>query len=158
VPTGPGYSELLLLHVASALVGFGAVVVSGVPATAAARGPDGRRDEAVRRYFRPGVNVPARGLYGGPVFGFALIGASNGSFTASDPFVIGGLALWSVALVVAEAVLWPAERRVQELVADDWHQAATTGALGRECRRIVVASGVLVAVFVVAMVLMVGRF
>ncbi|HYA69727.1 MAG TPA: DUF2269 family protein [Acidimicrobiales bacterium] len=158
IPTDPGYTVLLLLHVASALVGFGAAAVSGVQARAAARGPGGGRDDAVRRYFRPGVNVAARALYGVPIFGFALIAASRGSSSARDGFVMAGLVLWAAAVVVAEAVLWPAERRVQELVAGDWHHAAEAGILARPCRRVVVASGVLVAVFVVAVVLMVGRF
>lgn len=158
VPTDPVYTVLLFLHVASALIGFGAVAVSGVQAAAAAKGPGGHRDDAVRRYFRPGVNVAARALYGVPVFGFALIGASRGSFSANDGFVIAGLGLWAVAVTVAEAVLWPAERRVQEMVADDWPGTATAGTLARHCRRVVAASGVLVAVFFVALVLMVGRF
>jgi len=158
VPTGPGYSLLLLLHVASAVVGFGAVAASGVLAAAAARGPGGRRDDGVRRYFHPGANVVARALYGVPLTGAGLVAASNGAFAASDPFVVAGLALWCVAAMVAEVALWPAERRVQGLVTDDWHQATTVGALAGHCRRIVIASGVLVVVFVVAVVLMVGQF
>ena len=157
VPTGPGYSLLLVLHVASAVVGFGAVAASGVQAAAAARGPGSRRDDSVRRYFRPGANVVARALYVVPLSGAGLIAVSNGAFAASDPFVVAGLTLWCVAAVVAEAALWPAERRVQALVTDDWHEAATSGALAGHCRRVVVASGVLVVVFVVAVVLMVGR-
>ncbi len=157
VPTGPTYSVLLLAHAASAVIGFGALAVSGVQANAAAKGPGSARDEAVRRYFRPGINVVARVLYGVPVFGFALIAASHGAFMAGDGFVIAGLVLWAVAVGVAETALWPAERRVQEMVTDDWAKAVDDGSLARHCRRVVTGSVALAAVFVAAVVLMVAR-
>ena len=157
VPTGAGYTLLLLLHVASAVVGFGAVVVSGVQATAAAKGPGGARAEEARRYFRPGVNWAARALYGVPVLGFALLGASRGAFGSGDAFVTGGLGLWLVAAAVAEAVVWPAERRVQEMVSGRWEEAAANGDLARDCRALTFGSGALAAVFVAATVLMVGK-
>jgi hypothetical protein len=157
VPTGTAYTLLLLAHVASAVVGFGAVVVTAVQAAAAARGPAAPRAEAVLRYFRPGTNWAARALYGVPLFGFALIGVSHGAFTSGETFVVAGLGLWVVAIAVAEAVVWPAERRIQQMVARDWERAASAGALVRDCRAVVAGCAVLVAVFVVATVLMVGK-
>ena len=157
VPTGTAYTLLLLAHVASAVVGFGAVVVTAVAAAAAARGPAGARAQGVRRYFRPGTNWAARTLYGVPLFGFALIGVSHGAFSSGDTFVVAGLGLWVVSVGVAEAVVWPAERRLQQMVTRDWERAASAGALGRDCRAIVAGSTVLVVAFVVATVLMVGK-
>ncbi len=61
----------------------------------------------MRRYFRPGVNWAGRALYGVPVFGFALVAASDGAFDAGDAFVAVGLVLWLVAAVLAEVVVWP---------------------------------------------------
>ena len=92
-----------------------------------------------------------------PVFGFALIGVSHGAFTSGDTFVVAGLGLWVVGVAVAEAVVWPAERRIQEMVARDWERAVSAGALGRDCRAVVTGCSVLVAIFVVATVLMVGK-
>lgn len=156
VPTGAGYTVLLLLHVASAVVGFGAICVTGFQAARAARGPGGPKAAAVRRYFRPGTNWVARALYGVPVFGFALLGASGGEFDASDSFVVAGLALWLVAAVVAEVVVWPGERHIQEAVARDWSFADEESGrhLERECARVASASALLATVFVVAAVIM----
>ena len=157
VPTGALYTVFLLLHVASALVGFGTLVVTAVQASAAAKGPAGPRADAVRRYFRPGTNWAGRALYGVPIFGFALIAVSHGAYSSSDTFVIAGLVLWVTALLTAEALVWPAERRVQQVVERGWEHAGTSATLGRDCRAIVTGSVVLVAVFVVATVVMVGK-
>jgi len=157
VPTGAGYSVLLLLHVGCAVVGFGALVVTGVQAQRARRGPDGPGAEGVRRYFRPGVNWAGRSLYGVPLFGFGLIGASHGAFTGGDGFVVSGLGLWALAAVVAEAVVWPAERRIQAVVGGGWERAGSEGRFELDCRRLTWAAGALGAVFVVAFVLMIAK-
>ena len=162
VPTGKVYSILLLLHVGCAVVGFGALVVTGFQARRARRGPTGPGAEAVGRYFRPGVNWAARALYGVPGFGFALVSASNGVFSASDGFVVAGLGLWSLATVVAEAVVWPGERRIQAAVAQHWTTtSAPTDTPDRrfdlDCRRVAVSALVLAGVFLAAVVLMVAQ-
>ena len=155
-PTGAGYSVLLLLHVAAAVVGFGAVALTGVQA-ARARGGPSRAADAVRRYFRPGTNWAARALYAVPVLGIGLLADSGGAWDAGDGWVVAGLALWLVATVLAEAVVWPGERRVQRLVTDRWDDPAAAGALARACRRVVVSTVLVAAVFVAAVVVMVGK-
>lgn len=163
VPTGAGYSILLLLHVASAVVGFGAICVTGLQASRARRGPAGPKAAAVQRYFRPGTNWVARAIYGVPVFGFALLAASGGKFDASDTFVVAGLLLWFVAAMTAEWLVWPGERRIQQTVTSDWSDRdeatvrAPDPALVKECARVASASGLLAVVFVVAVVLMFAR-
>jgi len=157
VPTGALYTLLLLAHVVCAVVGYGAVVVTGYYAGAAARGPSGPRADAVYRYFRPGVNWPARALYGVPVFGFALLAASRGAFGSSDAFVVAGLLLWGVSLIVAEALVWPAERRIQDALSRERPGGELDGGLARDCRTVVTGSVVLAVAFVVASVLMVGK-
>jgi hypothetical protein len=156
VPTGAVYSILLLLHVGTAVVGFGALVMTGVQARRARKGPAGAGAEGVRRFFRPGVNWAARALYAVPVFGFALISASKGAFTTNDGFVIAGLGLWAVATVVAEIVVWHGERRIQEVVSTSW-TVGTNDRFELACRRVALAAGVLSVVFVVAVVLMVAQ-
>jgi uncharacterized membrane protein len=157
VPTDAGYSVLLLLHVACAIVGFGAVAVTGVQARRAGRGAGGPGADGVRRFFRPGVNWAARALYGVPVFGFALVAASNGAFSSSDGFVVVGLGLWSLATVVAEVVVWPGERRIQAAVTGGWETAAGDRRFQLDCRRVSGAAAVLSGVFLVAFVLMVAQ-
>jgi hypothetical protein len=159
VPTGALYSVLLVAHVACAVVGFGTLVATGVQAGRARRGPHAGGAEGVRRYFQPGVNWAGRALYGVPVFGVALVGASSGAFTVGDGFVVAGLALWLLAALVAEFVVWPGERRVQAGLAGHWARDDDSGeaAFDRTCRRLVTAAGVLAVVFVAAVVIMVGK-
>lgn len=160
VPTGVAYSVLLLAHVACAVVGFGALALTGAQARRARLGPAAEGADGVRRFFRPGVNWAARTLYGVPVFGFALISASRGAFTAADVFVIAGLLLWTAATVAAEAIVWPAERRIQEVVSRGW-EAALDPTAGRrfqaDCRRVAATAAVLAGVFLAAVVLMVAQ-
>jgi len=159
VPTGVGYSLLLLAHVASAVVGFGAICLTGFHSSRVRHGPDGPKAKAVARYFRPGANWAGRALYGVPVFGFALLASSRGAFDASDTFVIAGLLMWLAAAVVAEAVVWPGERRIQAAVARGWGEVEEGSGedLVRESKRVTLASALLAVVFVAAVVVMVGK-
>ena len=156
VPTGELYTTLLLLHVLCAVVGFGAVGITGLQAARARRGPSAPGADGVRRYFRPGVNWAGRVLYGVPVFGFCLLVASKGAFRASDTFVVGGLLLWTGAAVVAEGVVWPVERRIQEAMARGWEEPSAPP-LARDCVVVARTALMLDVVFVAATVLMVGK-
>ncbi len=90
----------------------------------------------MHRYFRPGANWAGRTLYGVPVFGFALIRASGHAFGADDGFVVIGLVLWLSAAVLAEVLVWPGERRIQQEIG-----AAVGGARARRPLRPLVPSG-----------------
>jgi hypothetical protein len=113
------YDLVLLAHVLSALVAMVALVVAGGFALAlrGALGRGGPLPVAVVRYFRPGVNWVGRVLFLVPVLGVALIAMSGGQWGYSDGWVTIGLGLWVVVALVAEGVLWPTERRLQEVVA-----------------------------------------
>jgi hypothetical protein len=109
------YDVLLLAHVLAAAVGLGALVIAGANAGALRRsGPD---TEALRRYYRPGVNWAGRILFLVPVLGFVLMAMSHGDWSFSDAWITIGLALWALVAVGAEMYLWPAERRLQVSVA-----------------------------------------
>ena len=158
-PHTAAYTLLLLGHVGCAVVGFGSVAISAVFAAAVPAGPTGPRAEGVRRYFAPGLNWAGRLLYGVPVLGFALLAASRGAFDDGDAFVVAGLVLWAAAAVVAEAVVWPAERRIQQVVSVRWERTLSDAphVVARDCRLVTGGAVVLLAVFVVATVLMVGK-
>ena len=157
VPEGPGYTVLLVLHVAAAVIGFGALATTGVQAARARRGPGGPSADAVRRYFRPGVNWPGRVLYAVPILGFALAADSNGAVMVGDGWVVAGLVLWLAAAGVAETVVWPAERRIQLIVTERWDDPVVRPELERSCRHVAAASAVVVAVFLAAVVVMVAK-
>jgi len=167
------YDVVLLAHVLAAAIGLGAVVVAGAYAGALLRSGSG--SEAVRRYYRPGVNWPGRVLFLIPVLGVALMGMSRGDWSFSDGWILVGLALWTGVAVVAEMALWPAERRLQAVVAKDTDRAdlapgASAGAaaghtaeggsgsgLRSECLRLMGTSAVLAVVLVAAAVMMVAK-
>ena len=113
------YDLVLLAHVLSAVVGTVAVVVSGGFAITlrGALTTDGPLPVAVVRYYRPGVNWVGRVLFLVPVLGVALIAMSGGQWGYADGWVAAGLAVWFVVAMVAEGVLWPAERLLQQVVA-----------------------------------------
>ena len=51
------------------------------------------------------------------MFGVALVAMSGGRWGFADAWVSVGMAAWAVVAVAAEALLWPAERRLQAIVA-----------------------------------------
>ncbi len=147
---------LLVLHVLSAAVGFGAVFITGVYAGVARR----RADEAVRRYFRTGRNWAARSLYVVPVLGVALVTTSHGADRFGQLWVWVSLTLWVAAAAVAHALVWPGEGRIQRLLVEagpGGRPGARGSELDRVCRRVAGAALFIDAVFVATLVLMVAR-
>ena len=127
-PSGAAFDVVLLLHVACVVVGI--VTVATAAAAARRLGRVAARTaaplpEALRRYFRPGVNWAGRTVYGIPVFGFALLAMSQGAYAVTDGWVLSGLVIFLALALLCECALWPAERRLQHAVA-----AAATPATG----------------------------
>ena len=108
------YDLVLLAHVLAALAALVAVVVAGASAVALARPRP--VPPHLLRYYRPGVNWAGRVLFVVPVLGFVLITMSDGQWAVSDQWIVIGLVLWLAAALLAETVLWPTERRLQEVV------------------------------------------
>lgn len=169
-PSGAGYDVVLLLHVACAVVGI--VTVATAAATARRLGRLARTaaplPEALRRYFRPGVNWAGRTIYGIPVFGFALLGMSHGAYAVTDTWVLVGLVLFVALAVLAEGVLWPAERRLQHAVASAGTPVAGQesippapvplgGAITTDAARMERTASVVLVLLVVATVLMIAQ-
>ena len=160
-PTGPGFDVVLLLHVGCVLVGLVTVVVSGISAARlAAALPGGPPDEALLRYYAPGVNWAGRALHAVPVLGFALVAQSHGAFGLGQAWVQWGLAVWVLIAGAAEGLLWPAERRIQTLLAAPGGPGAPGTdlvAVRRLCRRTAGVSVALVGAIVLGVILMVAQ-
>jgi hypothetical protein len=118
-PSGAAFDIVLLLHVACVVVGIVTIATAAATARRLARlaRTGALIPEALQRYFRPGVNWAGRTIYGIPVFGFALIGMSQGAYAVTDVWVLSGLILFVALALLAEGVLWPAERSLQQAVA-----------------------------------------
>ena len=181
-PTGAGFDLVLLAHVACVVVALVSVALSGVQAARLLVLATGTRPSAgLVRYYAPGVNWPGRAVYGVPAFGFALLGLSHQAYGIGDGWVLSGLVLWVGAAVLAEGVLWPAERQVQAGVAlaEGMAEAAVGRVPGpvadpaaggldgapdraaadvrRSCRVVVASAATVVAILMVAVVLMVAQ-
>jgi hypothetical protein len=146
-----GYDIVLLAHVLSALVGFGAVVVAGAFALVLSRFGPG--SEAVRRYYRPGVNWAGRVLFLVPILGVVLVLMSHGQWSFSDGWIMGGLGLWALAAVGAEMALWPAERQLQQAVSE----AAPAESVRPRCRAVTLMAALGFVILVTGSVIMVAK-
>ncbi|MGO9854715.1 MAG: hypothetical protein ACLPYY_06720 [Acidimicrobiales bacterium] len=161
-PDGAAFDVVLLLHVGCVVVGL---VTTLAAATTAGRlrrllRSSAPLPETLRRYFRPGVNWAGRVVYGIPVFGFALLAMSQGAYALGESWVLAGLAIFAAAALLAEGVLWPAERRLQAALAaaggttDTLSDAASVGADATAMAR---AGGVTLLLLLAGIVVMVAQ-
>jgi len=122
--SAPLYDVLVLLHVASALVGFGAIAVSGLEAFSGRRSDDPAADDSLVRFFRPGNSWPGRVVFLVPVLGLALLfGGDRPDVPHAWPWI--GLGLWVAAAGLATGMCWPAERLAQEALGRPVPDVAT---------------------------------
>lgn len=168
-PSGAAFDVVLLLHVACVVVGI--VTVATAAATARRLGRLARTaaplPEALQRYFRPGVNWAGRTIYGIPVFGFALLGMSQGAYDITDAWVLSGLGLFLALAFLSEGVMWPAERRLQRAVAAAATPtgpgsappppALTEGTVTSDAARMERTASVVLVLLVLATILMVAQ-
>jgi hypothetical protein len=168
--TGPAYDLLVVLHVLSAVVGFGAVGVTGAYAAGARSTPEPRRDVRLRRYFSPGRNWAERSLLLTPVLG-AIVLVSGDRGAAAQPWPWIGLACWAAAAAIATAWNWPAEHRVQTWLAGGAALEGPAGSPGtasvpgagdlesfrEDCRRLEWGATAISLLFLAAVVVMVAQ-
>lgn len=158
--TGPAYDLLVVLHVLSAVVGFGAVGVTGTYAARARSTREPRRDARLGRYFTPGTNWAERVLLLTPVLG-AIVLVSGDRGAASQPWPWIGLGCWAAAAGIATAWSWPAERKVQSFFATErGPDDPGPGELDRfreACRRVEWGSAAISVLFVAAVVVMIAQ-
>jgi hypothetical protein len=127
------YDVFVGLHVASAIVGFGAVALSGVYGGNARHAQRVEaRDEALeelRRYFAsPGWMELL--VVAVPFFGAAALVVGPRSEGVGQAWVLAGLGLWSLATLLLLAVVRPAEERLGRAVAAVVRSAASGEAAG----------------------------
>jgi hypothetical protein len=142
------YDVLVALHVVSAVVGFGAVALSGVYGSMARHVDRPEAREETARYFRSPGRAEWLVLLV-PFLGAAALGARPEGANFGAVWVITAAAVWLGAAVLFLAVVRPAQGQIR--AAADLEQ--TAGA-GRRLMWAALASDVL---FVVALVLMIGQ-
>jgi uncharacterized membrane protein len=161
-PDGAAFDIVLLLHVACVVVGLATTAAAAATARRLRRqtGSSAPLSEALRRYFQPGVNWAGRTVYGIPVFGFALLAMSRGAYDLGDGWVLLGLALFVVVTLVAEVVMWPAERRLQRTVTavgPGLDPAPEAAALRADAATLERSATIVLVVLLVAIVVMIAQ-
>jgi hypothetical protein len=118
--TGPGsgiYRLFLFLHIASAIVGFGAVTLNGIYAAQARKRPANEAAAIMETNFAVS-KVGEYFIYAVFVFGLvvAILGKNGDAFDFSDAWLSISMALYVVGLAVSHAVMIPTGRRINEVL------------------------------------------
>jgi Predicted integral membrane protein (DUF2269) len=155
------FKVFLVLHVLSAIVGLGAVMLNGLYAAQGQKrpGPGGR---AISEANLAVSNIAEKVIYLIPVFGILLVATSDSFFKFSDTFVWLSLALFIGALGVSHSVLFPGHKRINALLLEMEQgpppaggpppQLAQVQALGKRQAAAGASLNVVVAVILVLMV------
>ncbi|MGC8511744.1 MAG: hypothetical protein ACP5P1_01705 [Acidimicrobiales bacterium] len=106
------YDIFVAAHVSLALVGFGAVALSGAYGVVGRKGPT---RELVR--FISGRTWAEFALVAAPLFGVAAMGVRPGGSEFSQLWALGGLTIWVVASLLLVLVLRPAEGKLRSAVS-----------------------------------------
>ena len=111
------FKVFLVLHVLSAIVGLGGVILNGLYAAQAQKrpGPAGR---AISEANYAVSNVAEKAIYLIPVFGILLIATSNGVFKFGTTFIWLSLLLYFIAIAVSHSVLIPGHKKINGLLLE----------------------------------------
>ena len=111
------YDLLVAVHVASAVVGFGAVALSGAYGARARRAHTPGAGEEVDRYFRSKGRAEYL-ILAVPFLGVAALSVRPGGNDYADVWVVAALLIWLAAAAALLLVVRPAERRIREGTRD----------------------------------------
>ena len=123
------YKVLFVLHILSAIVGFGAVLLNKFYGDEAKkrRGAEGL---AIVEANQRVSHIGERFIYAVPLLGFGLIGVSDGVYKFSQTWVVLSLVLYAVAVTVSLTVMQPTVRSQIALMRELGTGASPAGAGG----------------------------
>jgi hypothetical protein len=147
------FVAFVTLHVVSAIVGSGAIALSGVyGGTARHLERAGSLDEARRWFATP--NLAALALLAVPFLGIGALISGGRSAQLDHAWVLGAFVIWVAMAGLLTAVIRPGERVLRELLTEseiDYPRAAAVA------RRLSLAAGGCDIGFVIALGLMVWQ-
>jgi uncharacterized membrane protein len=111
------YKTLLVLHILTAIVGLGAVMLNGLYAAQAQRrpGPGGR---AVSEANYAVTSIGEYFIYAMPVFGILLVMVGNPPWKFSQTWIWLSLLLYVLAIGISHSILIPGHRKINALLAE----------------------------------------
>ena len=152
------YGSALTVHVASAVVGFGMLGLSGLYGSWGRHLDSAKELRDLRQFFGT-PNRIGRSLWLIPVAGGAALWLNHGVRTLDQAWVIAALVCWVAATVAATGVIWPGEAQIRSLLADAPPHGKldvdTEERLAALCRPMVPAAAACDVLFVMALGLMV---
>ncbi|MGF1596580.1 MAG: DUF2269 family protein [Acidimicrobiales bacterium] len=152
------YRIVLLLHIATTIVGFGGVITHGAYNARAFRGPAGAA-EAIVSATRSVTNLAHYAIYAVLPLGIVLVAISDDTFGLGDPWVSASFVVWFLTVGAAHGAVRPAVRtlgeRAQALspdarLDDDPEATAAT-------RRLMVGEAGTQILLVIALILMIWK-
>jgi hypothetical protein len=152
----PLYDTLVTLHVLSAVIGFGAVAISGVYGASASHQGRGDAGEETSRYFRSSGRAEWLVLLV-PFLGAAALGSRPGGGGFSATWVVAAELVWLTAAGLLLGVIRPAERRIRAALrpVPDPPEGAVPAGVEAAGRRLMWAATACDVLFVAAFLLMV---
>lgn len=111
------YKVVLVLHILSAIVGFGGVMLNGVHGVQAKR-RQGREGLAITESAIAVGNVAEKVIYLVFVFGVALVLLSDETWKFSHLWVGLAMGLYIIAIGLSHGVLMPNIHRMRDLMAE----------------------------------------
>src|SRR3954471_5149227 len=93
------YDFMLLLHLVAVVVGFGGVLLNGLYGAQAKQRPGPGGLAITEANYWVSVSVAEKAIYLVPLFGFALIGLSDGAWSFGDTWISASLVLYVIGLV-----------------------------------------------------------
>lgn len=106
-----GYIAMLVLHIVSAIIGFGAVMLNGFYAIES-RNRKGAEGLAISEANHKVTMIGLIFMLLVPVFGLAMIGMSDSQWKFSQTWLVAAIPLYVAAMVVALAVHLPNVNRM----------------------------------------------
>src|SRR3954451_25402576 len=146
------YKFLLVLHILSAIVGLGAVMLNGLYAAQTQRrpGPAGRAVFEANLFV---TQVAEYVIYLIPIFGIALIYTSDKVWKFSQTWTWLSLLLYLIAIGISHAVMKPGAKRILALMDRD----AAVAEITEVGKRLGVCGAALNVIVVVILFLMIWK-
>lgn len=114
---GGAYKLVLVLHILSAIAGFGGVLLNGLYAHHAKqrRGAEGLA--IIEANFHVS-EMASRFIYAVPVFGVLLVWLSDGAWSFSHTWVWMTIVIYAVAMTISHQVMRPTVQRIMALMRE----------------------------------------
>jgi uncharacterized membrane protein len=155
------YKTLLVLHILTAIIGLGAVMLNGLYAAQAQKrpGPSGR---AVSEANYAVSHIGEYFIYAIPVFGILLVVVGDPLWKFSQTWIWLSLLLYVTAIGISHSILIPGHKKINALLAEMEQgpppaggpppQAVELQAIGKRMAAAGATLNVFVAIFLILMV------